>query len=188
MHADSENLVLTDNDSAATYWVATGQHRTNDPRQATLVGFGAASVAPQTGHVHLEHPLDFRRSVPTPVALVPNALAHRTVLGFAQLPAGANYASPVRDPVTGTLDRWDAVLGPPALVYNSETVTVKPILEATLTSDPGGAASRRGEHGARAARTAQPLSSRRPRRRAPPRPRAIVPARPALRPSGCGSS
>jgi hypothetical protein len=75
-------------------WTATGQHRTTDVTQATLVPFGVASLAPNWGAVRISHPLDFDKSPGTAVSLNP------------------------------------------ALIYNSETVSPRPILEAVLASDP----------------------------------------------------
>jgi hypothetical protein len=46
-------------------WVASGQQPIADPGQSTDVTLGTAALSPQTGDLHVEHDLDFRRSMPT---------------------------------------------------------------------------------------------------------------------------
>src|SRR5262249_58257632 len=89
-------------------WIPSGPQRTAVPDvwlpdTALYYPFGLGSVSPQTGNLHLTHPLDFRQSVP------------------------------------GSWDDAGQFTGPAALVYNSDSVNVKPIIEATLTSPTGGA-------------------------------------------------
>src|SRR5262249_8855578 len=80
----------------------------NSPSQGTStqpasVTFGAVSISPLTGNVHLDNPLDFRQSAPSP--------------SLDDSPLNAVQLS---------------------LVYNSDTVNVQPIIQATLASDPHG--------------------------------------------------
>src|SRR5439155_913906 len=79
-----------------TTWTLTGQQRTTDPGQATLVPFGKALISPNTAGFRIVDPLDFDLSPGTSAG------------------------------------------GSPALVYNSETISPKPILEGSLVSDAGG--------------------------------------------------
>src|SRR5262249_25142236 len=97
----------TTNKIGALRWVASGNQRTAVPDvwlpdSALYSPFGLGSVSPQTGNLHLTHPLDFRRTVPS------------------------------------GLDAAATLAGPSALVYNSDSVNVKPIIETTLASPAGG--------------------------------------------------
>src|SRR5262245_53096286 len=83
-----------------TTWPATTQQRVDDPFQATTLPFGPDAVAPTTGTLIVNQPLDLRRSLPT------------------------------------GLDAWDNEGIPtPALIYRSNTVSVQPIIEATLAQN-----------------------------------------------------
>src|SRR5438093_6971345 len=92
-------------------WTASATQLITDPIQGQTVPFGAAQVSPQTGNVRLEQALDFRQSV-------------------------RNAALDDQRAIPDFFDLQVDSQGRAALVYNSDTVTVRPIITAALASDP----------------------------------------------------
>lgn len=131
-------------------WSAGAVQLVNDPIQGLTVPLGAAQFSPQTGNLHIEQPLDFRDSVNRMdiIRSIENSPEYLT--GLVQ----SVYTDLLRRPVDpGGLSTWGNVFDQggmtklddaatlsrqPALVYNSDTVSVRPIITTTLASDPQG--------------------------------------------------
>jgi RHS repeat-associated protein len=96
---------------------------TVDPLQGSVTAFGTAWIAAQNGNVQIQQALDFRHSVPT--------CSCGCVGESGNAPQGQTGAS-------GEVQTDNNADPLPALVYNSETVGVRPIIQGTYYTDTYG--------------------------------------------------
>lgn len=123
-------------------WFPTGAYPSTDMEQGTVVPFGAAEVAVQTGGLRVEHAIDTRLRLPSgndgwssELSVVPGSTTSggSTSNRIGQPPAGTSPGQTQ----PGSFQRAGDGLGP-ALVYLSDSISVQPIIELRWDSGTSG--------------------------------------------------